>query len=71
MKQAELRSIEAGEPERWTVTRLARITGLARSTIERLIKDPDASTLGTVEIVAKVLSVEIADLVELEDFSKS
>ena len=69
MKQAELRSIEAGEPERWTVARLARVTGLARSTIERLIKDPAVSTLGTVEAVAQVLGVEITDLVEIENFA--
>ena len=66
MKQAELRSIEVGEPERWSVARLARVTGLARSTIERLVKDPAVSTLGTVEAVAQALGVEITDLVEIE-----
>jgi plasmid maintenance system antidote protein VapI len=65
MKLAELRSIEIGDPQRWTVARLAREAGLDRGTIQTLIDAPEKSTLGTAAKVAAVLGVTIADLVEL------
>lgn len=65
MKLAEIQALDAGEPQRWTVARLARETALDRGTIQTLIDTPEKSTLGSVAKVADVLGVAIADLVEL------
>lgn len=65
-KLAELRSIEAGDPQRWTVARIAREAGLDRGTVQTLIDTPERTTLGTAAKIAEVLGVEIGALVEIE-----
>ena len=64
-KLAELRSIEQGEPERWTVARIAREAGLDRGTVQTLIDTPERTTLGTAVKIARVLGCSISDLVEV------
>lgn len=65
MKLAELRSIEAGEPERWSVRRLARVAGLDPGTVQSAIHRPESSTVATLARIAEALGVGIGDLVEV------
>jgi DNA-binding phage protein len=66
LKVLELESVRQGNPQRWSVARIARETGLARSTIDRLMVDPGACSVATVEAIAQVLGVSFDDLLEVE-----
>lgn len=70
-KLAELRSIEHGEPERFTVARIAREAGLDRGTVQTLIDSPERTTLGTAAKIARVLGCGISDLVEVVEYESS
>ena len=65
IKQVELQSIDAGDPQRWTVARLARETRLDRGTIQTVIDDPARSSVATLARIATALGCSIGDLVEV------
>jgi DNA-binding phage protein len=54
IKLAELESVRRGDPQRWTVSRIAREAGVARSTVDRLLLDPGSCSVATVEAIARV-----------------
>lgn len=66
MKLAELRSIEAGEPERWSVRRLAKAAGVDPGTVQAAIHRPESCTVASLAKLAAVLNCGIADLVEVD-----
>lgn len=58
---------EIAEPKGWTAAKLARRADLSYPTVADLWKDPERDvSLRTLEKLARVLEVEIADLIESE-----
>jgi transcriptional regulator with XRE-family HTH domain len=56
---------DVAEPKGYTMTRLARETGVSFNTIKRLWKNPTlGANIDTLSKIARVLQVSIAELVE-------
>lgn len=70
LREAEIRALEAGEPERWSLARLARVSGLNRGTIQRLIDDPARASVATVEKVAQALGTSFDALITVDPVDK-
>jgi transcriptional regulator with XRE-family HTH domain len=56
---------DVAEPKGYTMTRLARETGVSFNTIKRLWKNPTlGANVDTLTRIAKALNVSISDLIE-------
>ena len=56
---------DVAEPKGYTMTRLARETGVSFNTIKRLWKNPTlGANVDTLTRIAKVLNVSVNDLIE-------
>ncbi len=56
---------DVAEPKGYTMTRLARETGISFNTIKRLWKNPSlGANIDTLTRIAKALNVSISDLIE-------
>ena len=56
---------DVAEPKGYTMTRLARETGVSFNTIKRLWKNPSlGANIDTLTRIAKALNVSISDLIE-------
>jgi DNA-binding Xre family transcriptional regulator len=56
---------DVAEPKGYTMTRLARETGISFNTIKRLWKNPSlGANIDTLTRIAKALNVSVNDLIE-------